>query len=212
MKRVVVVDDHPIICDAMTMALTQSGMDAVGTTTVRGGLRACESHRPDLLILDLSFPNGSGLALLRTVVEEGLAPAILVFSAHADATYPRMAFAAGADAFLVKGAPLEVMMETARSLVRKTPVQPTAFHRLRPDEDVELGEQLLTERHREILGLAALGAAPKAIAMDLGIAVKTVHNHLGEIYRRLDVQSLTQAIIAARKLDLLRAGDQLVIS
>ena len=68
-------------------------------------------------------------------------------------------------------------------------------------------EDLLSERQREILQMIADGLSTKQVARELGMTQKTVHNHLNAIYRRLDTQSLTHAVLSAVRLGIIDLRD-----
>ena len=68
-------------------------------------------------------------------------------------------------------------------------------------------EELLSERQTEILQMIADGLSTKQVARELGITQKTVHNHLNAIYRRLDTQSLTHAVLSAVRLGIIDLRD-----
>ena len=70
-------------------------------------------------------------------------------------------------------------------------------------EGEDPGEELLSSRQTEILQMIADGQSTKQVARELGITQKTVHNHLNAIYRRLDTQSLTHAVLSAVRLGII---------
>jgi DNA-binding NarL/FixJ family response regulator len=74
-------------------------------------------------------------------------------------------------------------------------------------DEANENDELLSERQTEILQMIADGLSTKQVARELGITQKTVHNHLNAIYRRLDTQSLTHAVLSAVRLGIIDLGD-----
>ena len=125
---------------------------------------------------------------------------------HDDVARTRAALSAGAMAYLTKGGAFAEVLSTVHAVASgETALSPElAFTMLRAAIDSPaVDEPVLSERHTEILQLIADGLTTKQTARELGITQKTVHNHLNAIYRRLDTQNLTHAVLSAVRLGII---------
>jgi len=134
---------------------------------------------------------------------------VLVLTMHDDPQRTRAALEAGAIGYLTKGTSFADVLDTLRrAMAGEEVLSPQlAASMLTAAGTVETPEELLSERQREILQMIADGMSTKQVARDLGITQKTVHNHLNAIYRRLDTQSLTHAVLSAVRLGIIDLGD-----
>ena len=107
--------------------------------------------------------------------------------------------------YLTKGTSFSEVLETIRAVATgETVLSPAlAVSMLRAAEHAAAMEELLSDRQAEILQKIANGYGTKQVARELGITQKTVHNHLNAIYRKLDTQSLTQAVLSAVRLGII---------
>ena len=200
MLRVLVADDHQILREGIRRNLEAAGEQVVAEAC--NGEEAVElvrRHRPDVVLMDLSMPVVDGIEATRRITSESPDARILVLTMHDDPARTRAAISAGASGYLTKGTSFGVVLQTLRNVAAgETYLSPAlAISMLRAAEDTAAAEELLSERQIEILQLIADGFGTKQVARDLGIAQKTVHNHLNAIYRKLDTQSLTHAVLHA---------------
>lgn len=118
--RVLVVDDHPAFRRALISALSLvEGVEVAGEAG--GGLAACdeaEHVRPDVVLMDLSMPDISGIDAMRKIHEAQPELPVVILTAHADDGVRREAFDAGADGFLPKGTPLDEIVSTLSHAAR----------------------------------------------------------------------------------------------
>ncbi|MHB1140043.1 MAG: LuxR C-terminal-related transcriptional regulator, partial [Microthrixaceae bacterium] len=124
----------------------------------------------------------------------------------------RAALEAGAIGYLTKGTSFADVLDTLRRVIAGEEVlsPQLAASMLHAADTAGAHEELLSTRQTEILQMIADGLSTKQVARELGITQKTVHNHLNAIYRRLDTQSLTHAVLSAVRLGIidLRADDE----
>lgn len=200
-----IVDDHPLFCDALSMTLT--GPAGIAEVTMAGTLsealeRLAGSYRPDIVLLDLNLPDVSGLdgvVRLRQAVPD---TPIVVVSSLDDVRVVRAALKAGVAAFIPKHAARDDFVEAfaviargdlhaSRMLVEAAPPAPSdeAVRRL----------ALLTRQQARILQLVCAGRMNKQIAYELSIAETTVKAHVTAIMRKLGVQTRMQAVLFARE-------------
>src|SRR5690606_6027029 len=112
---------------------------------------------------------------------------------------------AGAVGYLTKGTSFKQVLDTVRAAAKgETVLSPQiAVSMLEHAEKVAERDELLSKRQVEILQKIANGLGTKQVARELGITQKTVHNHLNGIYRKLDTQSLTHAVLSAVRLGII---------
>jgi len=205
MIRVAVVDDHPIVREGIIANLGDApDVDIAGSAgTARDGIALAARERPDVVLLDLELPDGSGLDAIAAIKSASPQTRVVIFSAYAGEERVGAALAAGADSYVLKGTTSDELLETVRAAAAgRTRIEPTvaaqAFDALRAPR-----RPRITEREREILRLIADGLASKAIAARLGIAERTVKFHVGEILGRLGASNRAQAVTIARERGLL---------
>jgi DNA-binding NarL/FixJ family response regulator len=204
-----IIDDHPLFCDALSMTLKA----AVGIPEIRTRNRLDDAlaliasgWMPDVIVLDLNLPDVSGLdGLIRLKKSAGDTP-IVVVSSLADRRIITSAIRAGASGFVPKHSQREVF-RTAFDMVASGGVFTPDGIDLAADASRPVGgreqaiERLsqLTRQQAAILNLICAGKLNKQIAYDLTIAETTVKAHVTAIMRKLGVQSRTQAVLIAQE-------------
>ena len=203
-----VVDDHPLFCDALTLTLQSiADFDTVRTAgTLEAAMSALEEQPSDLIILDLNLPDVNGLDGLVRLRHSAPRSAILIASSMADNRMICHALKAGADGFVPKHSQRAVFrraieaLETGRTFVPDGYIDPEGGN----DGDGTPGDAIgrlasLTNQQSRILSLICEGKLNKQIAFDLSIAETTVKAHVTAIMRKLGVHSRTQAVLIAQE-------------
>jgi len=204
--RVVLADDHQILRDGIRRGLESAGEDVVGEA--ENGEEAVELVRatqPDIVLMDLSMPVLDGVAATRRITDEFPDVKVVVLTMHDDPARTRSALEAGAIAYLTKGTSFADVLDTLRRVIAGEEVlsPELAASMLQAADTADPNLDLLSTRQTEILQMIADGLSTKQVARELGITQKTVHNHLNAIYRRLDTQSLTHAVLSAVRLGII---------
>lgn len=214
--RTALIEDEAAFRGALASAVMQAeGLELVGTATdLPDGLQLLRRVRPDLLLVDLQLPSGSGLRLIETAAAELPETEVVVVTTLGDEASVLAALAAGAVGYLLKqgqahrlveqlqslregGAPLSPVL--ARQLLRRlTSSSPAA-----PPVLPQAGEVSLSEREMQILEAVARGYRYDEIAVQLAISLNTVSTHVKRCYRKLQAHSKTQALAQARRLGLI---------
>ena len=208
-RSVLVIDDHPLFCEALSMTLqnilelsaieTANSLSA-GFEKINRGLAA------DAVVLDLNLPDVSGVdGLLRLRARLPSTP-IVVVSALGDNRVIAAVMAAGAAGFIRKDAPREVLTDAFRKVWAGETCFPEDFvapagGQAAPDATEQIIARLssLTPQQVTILKLVCEGKLNKQIAYDLSIAETTVKAHITAILRKLGVHSRTQAALLAKE-------------
>lgn len=204
MTRALIVDDHPLFCDALAMTLRAvAGIAEVDTIDSLGGAlsRIGTPPPPDVVLLDLDLPDVSGLdGLIRLRAAAGAVPVVVV-SSLADNRVIAAALAAGAAGFVPKHARRDQFRLAFQAIARGEVWLPDGYvpGARAPRDDALARLALLTPQQARILQLICEGMLNKQIAFDLSIAETTVKAHVTAIMRKLGVQSRTQAVLIARE-------------
>ena len=206
MVRVLLADDHQILRDGVRRGLEGAGEEVVGEAS--DGEQAVElalATNPDVILMDISMPVLDGIEATRRITAEVPGARIVVLTMHDDVTRTRAAIAAGAVGYLTKGTSFAEVLQTIRAVAAgETALSPQlAISMLKAAQEAAEHDDLLSARQVEILQKIANGLGTKQVARELGITQKTVHNHLNAIYRKLDTQSLTQAVLSAVRLGII---------
>ncbi len=208
--RVLLADDHQILRDGIRRGLESAGEDVVGEAdNGEEALELVREHLPDVVLMDLSMPVLDGVSATRRITDEFPHVRVVVLTMHDDTQRTRSALEAGAIGYLTKGTSFAEVLDTLRRAVAGEEVLSPhiAASMLSAAGQDDETEELLSERQREILQMIADGLSTKQVARELGITQKTVHNHLNAIYRRLDTQSLTHAVLSAVRLGIIDLRD-----
>lgn len=211
-NRALVVDDHPLFCDALTLTL-QSIADFEEIRTAGTLEKALEivgqGEPPDLIILDLNLPDVNGLDGLVRLRNAAPRAAILIASSMADNRMISHALKAGADGFVPKHSQRSVFRRAFEALSCGQPFVPDGYIDPHGPGIEGPGDALarlatLTNQQARILSLICEGKLNKQIAYDLSIAETTVKAHVTAIMRKLGVHSRTQAVLIAQEASFTR--------
>ncbi|MBV2360922.1 response regulator transcription factor [Thalassococcus sp. CAU 1522] len=202
-----VVDDHPLFCDALSLTLQSlADFDAIRTAgTLEQALDIVGTPKGvDLIVLDLNLPDVNGLDGLVRLRNAAPKAAIIIASSMADNRMISHALKAGADGFVPKHSQRSVFRRAfeavgkGQAFVPDGYIDPTAGSDDDPD-DALARLASLTNQQARILHLICEGKLNKQIAYDLSIAETTVKAHVTAIMRKLGVHSRTQAVLIAQE-------------
>jgi DNA-binding NarL/FixJ family response regulator len=208
MPRVLLVDDHPLFLDGVRAALAGvEGLDVVGQAhDVASALALVTELRPDVVLMDLNLPDGSGIDATRAVLRTDPETRVLVMTMADDDDAVVAAMRAGARGYVVKGAGRAELIQSVQTVAAGGAVfSRTVADRMgdyfaglaaRPGREVF---PQLSEREREVLELVAQGHDNRRIARELFISDKTVRNHVSSLLTKLDVPDRADAIRRARQ-------------
>ena len=193
------VDDHPVVRAGLKAYLDlQPDLTVVAEAGSLAEARALtDAPAPDLVLLDVKLPDGSGLHLIDALRALPSEPRVLVLTSFLDDAAVREAMRRGATGYVLKHEGPSALVDHVRAALRgEVPMDPRAVRALaRPRHD-PLAD--LTPREREVLQGIARGLSNQEIAAELGIAEPTVKTHAGNIFGKLGVESRTQAALIAK--------------
>jgi DNA-binding NarL/FixJ family response regulator len=205
--RVLLVDDHQLLRQAVRRALEDAGMEVAaeagdGSEAVRLAIEIV----PDVIVMDVSMPVLDGVEATRRIHANNPDLPIVVLTMHGEDAQRHEALAAGASGFLTKDVSMQDVVRTVHQACGDVALSPelasTILTELRtPDPK---SSSPLTPREEEVLQLIADGLSTTEVAMQLFISGKTVKNHLASIYEKLDARDRTQAVLAAVRIGIIR--------
>jgi len=198
--RVVIVDDHAVVRSGLGLLIgREEGMTAVGEAgSADEAVYRLIEHKPDVLLLDVTMPGGSGIEAIPKLLEVSPSTKVLVLSMHDDPHYVRDAFAAGARGYVLKEAvDAEVVAAIREVASGGSYVNPALGARLAAAEAHERAAAQadpLSEREHEVLRLLALGHTNQEIAKTLFISVRTAETHRAHIMQKLGTNSRAELV------------------
>lgn len=206
----VLVDDHTIFRAGLRELLEEHDLLVVADApTVAAGVRAVERWAPDVAILDLDLPDGSGIEAIRRLAESAPATAVLVLTVSDAEEDLTDAVLAGSRGYLLKDAPIESIVAGVRAVaggeaILSPRVAATILARMRATgrRRAVRPEEQLTPRELEVLRLVASGKDNGEIAAELFISPHTAKNHISSILGKLHVANRIQAAVRAVRDEL----------
>lgn len=197
-RRVIVVDDHRVWCDALAFGLDgRHGVDCVSVAHSLAEARTRLASTPvDGALVDVCLPDGSGMDLVAPLLAADPTCRVVMISAHPRPDLKREALAAGAVGLLAK----EVSLNAVLTALREGAVGPQRW------EEQSAERPALTAREREVLALLATGLDVRGIAKRMTLSVHTVRDHVRAVLAKLGAQSQLEAIVNASQLGLVELG------
>jgi DNA-binding NarL/FixJ family response regulator len=210
MIRLLIADDHPAYRRGLELMLVDAGdIEVVGEADT--GVRAVElaaSLAPDVILMDLRMPGLDGIEATRRLTRSGSTAAVVVLTMFEDDDSVFAAMRAGARGYLLKGAEQDEIVRAIRAAAAGEAIfgreiaQRVIAHFASGSGSTAAAFPSLTEREREVLEMVAAGKGNATIAHELMISLKTVRNHVSNIFTKLRVSERSQAIVKAREAGL----------
>ncbi len=207
--RVLLADDHRLVRGGLR-ALLDAMPDVEVVAEAADGeeaLRAIETLKPDIALLDIAMPKLTGLAVLGRVAKASPATRVLLLSMYDNDEYVAEAVRAGAAGYLVKDAAVEELGLALAAIARGDVYLSPAISRklAQAFSGTARAGPGLTTRQTEILRLIARGQSSKEVARTLGLSVKTVETHRTQIMDRLEIRDLAGLVRYAIRTGLIAA-------
>lgn len=210
MTRVLVVDDHALVRQSLIKAIaSEPGFEVIGEAG--GGTEAIDivrRHRPDLVVLDISLPGEDGFAVAEAARAAHAEVKILFLTMYDQDSVIQRAVEMEVDGYVPKTATTEELLEAIKTIASgESYLSPSIARRVMTlaRSRRSAASDSLTERELEVLNLLAEGAKPNEVAEAVFLSVKTVKNHLTNIYAKLGVSSAAQAVSEAYRRGLVVA-------
>lgn len=189
--RLALVDDHHLVREGLRHVLdAQEGMVVVGEASDRcGAFTLVEREVPEVLLLDITFPDADGIAILREINTRWPRVRVLILTMHRDGETVRQALRAGAAGFVVKGARSSELVEAIRAVARGERYLHSSVAGAIIDDSIHWMDLAspLSAREREILAHIAAGASAADVGRELGISPHTVRRHVANVSEKLGI-------------------------
>ena len=196
-RRVLIVDDHPIVRAGLEQALIDSNFVICAVAASKNeAIAQIARTNPDLLLLDLNLPDGSGFEVANWARQISNQIGIVILTLNDAPELLLAALAARVSGFVLKSAPVsEVIATLERALVTPLSFTATGLHKALKARD---RLPMLSSRELEVLNILAIGKSTKEIAKQLYLGEPTIKTHLASIYRKLEVNNRISAVAVAR--------------
>ncbi|MEA5101242.1 response regulator transcription factor [Pantoea sp. S18] len=209
MKKVIIVDDHPVIRFAVKMLLERNEMEVVAETN--NGVDAIQKTReclPDLVLLDIGLPKIDGFQVLERLRTLNLPLKILVLTSQSSSHFAQRCKQAGADGFVTKSDDMSELLDAIKMVMRGYSFFPQSTHQTHEQafsdhDDAGLLEQL-SDRELSVLISIGKGMGNKQIGEQLLLSEKTISTYKHRLKQKLNAQSLIDLIDFARRNNLIK--------
>lgn len=201
--RVLVIDDHAVVREGLRRLISRDEtINLVGeAASKREALAQISHHNPDVIVVDLHLPDGSGLDVIAWTRSVSQKIGIVVLTMSNMPEHVLASMQSGASAHVDKSAPIGEILQA----IRESAIKPLTFTSRKLTEAVVAKNRGtgLTARELEILEKLPTGDTVQDIAAQLFVTESTVKTHLSAVYRKLGATNRVQAINAARRIGLL---------
>lgn len=207
--KVIIVDDHPLVREGLRKVLELDQdiciIDEAGDG--QGAINLARVLRPDVVLMDINMPGTNGIEATRVIKREQPKMGIIALTIHEEEEYVLELVRAGVSGYVLKDIAPAKLVETIKTVAAgHSVIDPSMtnkifgeINRLSRRHRVHEDWETVTTREMDVLRLMAQGRSNKEIALDLTISEKTVKNHITSIFRKLQVEDRTQAVLFAIK-------------
>jgi DNA-binding NarL/FixJ family response regulator len=204
---VVIIDDHTLVRAGIARLIdSEPDLTVVGeASSVAEGAEMVQTMQPDVMVVDVSMPDGNGLSLVRSARNRSARLGIVVLTMHNDDETLLEALDAGASALVLKSASADDVI----AAVRRAAIAPDAFTATGLAAAMrrrQTDKPRLTPRENEVLMLLVEGASICSAAKALYMSESTVKTHVGKLYDKLGAHNRAEAVMAAARLRLVNTS------
>ena len=185
------IDDDDAVRSSLALLISTVGLRVQGWPDPQRFLREFPRQDIGAIVLDVRMPGISGLAVLETLVAQGVDQPVIMLTGHGTVEMCRRAFKSGAAEFLEKPVDDEALLEALQNAVRQ---HVKSRERLAADRVARERFAQLSEREREVAGLIVEGLTNKEIGRALSLSPRTVETHRANLFAKLEAESLAQLI------------------
>lgn len=214
-KRILIIDDHPLFREGLKSLIARTpGFRVVGEAgNGRKGMQMAKELKPDLVVMDISLPDKSGIDITRNIRSQLPETRIIIVSMHSKIDHVTESFRAGASGYVVKESAAESLKHGLEAVSRgeyylDSSLSHKVVKRLAelPEKAAKITDaryESLTSREQQVMRFLAEGVSVKKIAEKLFISPKTVENHRANIMSKLELHSAVELIRYAARLGLI---------
>lgn len=207
--KIIIVDDHPLVREGLRKILEMESelevIDEAGDG--QGAINVCRERKPDVVLMDINMPGTNGIEATRVIKREFPQMGVIALTIHEEEEYVLELVRAGVSGYVLKDIAPAKLVETIKAVSKgHSVIDPLItnkifgeINRLSRNRRTKEDWENLTEREMDVLRLISQGRSNKEIARTLSISEKTVKNHITNIFRKLQVDDRTQAVLFAIK-------------
>ena len=202
MTRVLLVDDHPMIAAALEMLLRETDYELLERArTVAEAVKQIAKLKPELLLLDVHLPDGSGLDVLRKLSVGRARLKVILLTAGMDDSQLLSAQDLRPEGMVLKTSDPGLLLECMDAVVSGQPwIDPEIVERTNQAQERAASAPPLTRRERELVELVRQGLRNRDIAAELGVTEGTVKVYLHAIFDKFKVDNRTELALRAAEL------------
>ena len=196
--KLVIVDDHEALREGLVVLLEAHGMDVVGATgTVAGTLELATTVRPDVAIIDIRLPDGSGIDLARELLARQPDLGVILYTGDNDAELLYSGLDSGARGYALKAGTMDELVGAIERIAEGGSYIDPRLDRILLSPRATANIPQLSPREREVMHLMAEGLTAETIGERLGISVETVRTHVRNVIRKLQARNRVHAVALA---------------
>ena len=201
--RVLLVDDHEIVRAGLRSVLTGAGIDIAGeAATVSGAISTAQRLKPDMVLMDVRLPDGSGVEACREIRAAHPETKVLFLTAFEDEDAMFATVFANADGYLPKEIGSENLIQAIKTAAQGLSVLGPVSRRhileriyKQTAATADAGQSALSAQESRVLALVAEGRTNKEIAQAMGLSPKTVKNYLSHVFQKLQITRRSEAAV-----------------
>lgn len=197
-----IVDDHQMVCEGLSEVINQSGKAHVSRTfnTLEACRQTLAERRPDVLLLDLSMPDGDGIAFCKQVVKDYPNVRVVAVTIHDEYSVVQRMMACGAHGYVLKSSPIDELLEAIVTVWQKRQYMSPAVERiLQQGREASIA---LTAVEHSILRLVCDGHTNPEIAVELSLSTETVNWYRKRLLAKFGVRNTVALVTLALKEQL----------
>ena len=198
MTKLVIVDDHEALREGLVALLGHGGMEVVGAAgNVAAGLDLVEHADPDIALIDIRLPDGSGIELTRELLARRPDLGVILYTGDSDADLLYDGLDSGARGYALKAGSMEELAAAIDTVAGGGSYVDPRLDRILLSPRATARVPQLSPREREIMHLMAEGRTAEAIGQELNVSVETVRTHVRNVIRKLQARNRVHAIAMA---------------
>jgi len=198
MIKLVIVDDHEALREGLVALLRGHGLDVVGAAgNVAAGIDLVEHAEPDVAIVDIRLPDGSGIDLTRELLARRPDLGVVLYTGDSDAELLYSGLDSGARGYALKAGSMQELVGAIERIAAGSSYVDPRLDRILLSPRATAQVPQLSPRERQIMHLMAEGLTAEAIGAKLGVSVETVRTHVRNVIRKLQARNRVHAIALA---------------
>jgi len=198
MTKLVIVDDHEALREGLVALLQAHGLEVVGAAgNVAAGVDLVEHADPDVAVIDIRLPDGSGIDLARDLLARRPELGVVLYTGDSDAELLYSGLDSGARGYALKAGSMQELVGAIERIAAGGSYVDPRLDRILLSPRATAQVPQLSPREREIMHLMAEGGTAEAIGDNLGVSIETVRTHVRNVIRKLQARNRVHAIALA---------------